>query len=98
MDVVVANEHKDALYDLDIDIIKMISGMYSALEVGEMFSDFFFNRMIIDVTALKENDLPAFLQNVNASGISSREFGVLRHIFRALRRMNASPFSSRETP
>ena len=56
MDVVVANEHKDALYDLDIDIIKMISGMYSALEVGEMFSNFFFDRMIIDVTALKAND------------------------------------------
>ncbi len=56
MEVVVANEHKDELYDLDIDIIKMISGMYSALEVGEMFSDFFFNRMIIDVTALKAND------------------------------------------
>lgn len=56
MDVVVANAHKDDLYDLDIDIIKMISGVYSAVEVGEMFSNFFFDRMIIDVTALKDND------------------------------------------
>ena len=36
MDVVVANKYKNELADLDIDIIKSISGEYEASEIGEM--------------------------------------------------------------
>lgn len=56
MDVVVANKYKNELSDLDIDIIKSISGEYEASEIGEMFKNFFFDRMIIDVTAFKSYD------------------------------------------
>ena len=56
MDVVVANKYKNELSDLDIDIIKSISGEYEASEIGEMFKNFFFDRMIIDVTAFKGYD------------------------------------------
>ena len=56
MDVVVANVHKEELANLDIDIIKSISGEYEASEVGEMFKSFFYDRMVLDVTALKSFD------------------------------------------
>ncbi len=56
MDIIVANVHKEELANLDTDIIKSVTGEYEAAEIGEMFKDFFFDRLIIDVTALKSND------------------------------------------
>ncbi len=53
MNVIVANEQQNALSNLDIDIIKSISGSFDALELVEMFKSFFYNKMILDVTALK---------------------------------------------
>lgn len=53
MNVIIANEQKDVLSNLDIDIIKNISGEYEASEIVEMFKSFFYNRMILDVTAVK---------------------------------------------
>lgn len=52
MNVIVYNE-QNALSNLDIDIIKSITGVYEANELVEMFKSFFFSRMILDVTALK---------------------------------------------
>ena len=56
MDVIIANKHKNELANLDADIIKSISGEYEISEVGEMFRNFFYDKMIIDVTALKNYD------------------------------------------
>ena len=39
--------------NLDVDIIKSITGLYDAFEIVEMFKNFFFSKMILDVTALK---------------------------------------------
>jgi len=52
MNVIVANSQQNLLATLDIDIIKSITGVYEANEVVTMFKDFFFNKMILDVTAL----------------------------------------------
>ena len=53
MNVIVANEQKDILSNLYIDIIKSIYGEYEASEIVGMFKSFFYNRMILDVTAIK---------------------------------------------
>ena len=53
MNVIVSNEKKEQLSNLDADIIKSVTGQYEASELVEMFKDFFFSKMIIDVTALK---------------------------------------------
>ena len=37
MNVIVANEQQNQLSNLDIDIIKSISGTYEAVEIVEMF-------------------------------------------------------------
>ena len=54
MNVIVANEQQNQLSNLDVDIIKNISGKYDVSEVVEMFKDFFYSKMILDVTALKD--------------------------------------------
>ena len=53
MNVVVANEQKNALSNLDVDIIKSVSGSYEAAEIIEMFKNFFYSKMILDVTAIR---------------------------------------------
>ena len=53
MNVIISNEMQNQLAGLDIDIIKSLTGSYEALEIVEMFKSFFYNRMILDVTALK---------------------------------------------
>ena len=54
MNVIVANEKQNQLASLDIDIIKNINGVFGASEIVEMFKSFFYSKMILDVTAIKE--------------------------------------------
>lgn len=58
MNVIIANEQQQSLSALDIDIIKTVTGSYEAREIVEMFKNFFFNKMILDVTAIKGYDNP----------------------------------------
>lgn len=53
MNVIVANEQENLLANLDLDIIKNITGTFEALEIVEMFKGFFYSKMILDVTAIK---------------------------------------------
>lgn len=54
MNVIVANRRKEVFSDLNVDILKSISGEYSADEIIQMFSNFFYNRMFLDITAIKD--------------------------------------------
>lgn len=54
MNVIVSNLNKDKLSSLDVDIIKSISGEFTADEIVQSFSNFFFNRMFLDITAIKD--------------------------------------------
>ncbi|MBR3145782.1 MAG: hypothetical protein IKF47_00820 [Bacilli bacterium] len=56
MNVIVANKKQSELANLDIDIIKSINGEYEASELVEMFKSFFYSKMILDVTAIKNYD------------------------------------------
>ena len=54
MNVIIANERQNELANLDIEIIKAINGVFEAEELVQMFSNFFFGRMILDLTAIKD--------------------------------------------
>ena len=53
MNVIIANKYRDALATLDIDVIKSLNGEFTVDEIIETFKNFFFQRMILDITALK---------------------------------------------
>lgn len=53
MNVIVSNKYQSMLTDLPIDVIKRLDGEFDADELGGMFKNFFFQRMILDITALK---------------------------------------------
>ena len=54
MNVIISNLNSDKFADLDIDIIKSVTGEFTVNEIAQSFSNFFFNRMILDVTAIKD--------------------------------------------
>lgn len=54
MNVIVANEKSNDLATLNVDIIKSVNGVFDALEIVEMFKSFFYNKLILDVTALRD--------------------------------------------
>ena len=53
MNVIVSNTKTNELTSLDIDVIKSITGEYNIDELISMFKTFFYEKMIIDVTAVK---------------------------------------------
>lgn len=53
MNVIISNKLRDMLVNLEIDVIKTLNGEYEAEELTTMFSNFFFNKMILDITAIK---------------------------------------------
>lgn len=54
MNVIVSNLNSNSFNNLDIDVIKSISGEFTVDEIVQSFSNFFFNRMFLDITAIKD--------------------------------------------
>lgn len=54
MNVIVANKYKQLLSSLDIEVIKTLDGEFDAEELGNSFQNFYFQRMILDITAIKD--------------------------------------------
>lgn len=54
MNVIISNLNGDRFANLDIEVIKSITGEFTVEEIIRSFSNFFFNRMFLDVTAVKD--------------------------------------------
>jgi len=53
MNVIIANKQKDVLDALTIDVIKRLDGEFEVESIIDQFKNFFFQRMVIDITAIK---------------------------------------------
>ena len=53
MNVIISNKYQSLLASLDIDVIKSINGEFTVDELIAQFSNFYYNKMIIDITAIK---------------------------------------------
>ena len=53
MNVIVSNLNGDKFDNLNVDIIKSISGEFTIDEIVQTFSNFFFNKMFLDITAIQ---------------------------------------------
>lgn len=54
MNVIISNKYTSLLNELDIDVIKKLEGQYDVDDIINQFKNFFFQRMILDITALKD--------------------------------------------
>ncbi len=67
MNVIIANKYKDELSNLDIDVIKRLDGEFDVDTIIDTFANFYFNRMILDITAVKDYFNIAVIQKLSAS-------------------------------
>ena len=74
MNVIVSNLNSNRFVNLDIDVIKSITGEFTVDEIVQSFSNFFFNRMFLDITAVKD------YTNVNVFKTLSMELDVSKII------------------
>lgn len=55
MNVIIANEYKTILSSLELETIKTMDGEYTIDEIISSLTNFFFNKLILDVTSIKNN-------------------------------------------
>lgn len=67
MNVIIANQYKDALSNLNIDVIKRMDGVFDIDVIVDTFANFYYNRMILDITALKDYLNIATIQRLSTS-------------------------------
>lgn len=67
MDTVVANEYKDIFNNLNIEVSKRLDGEYEVDEIISTFGNFFFNKMFLDITAIKDYKDLSNLQKLSMS-------------------------------
>ena len=65
MNVIISNKYQSLLANLDIDVIKSINGEFSVEELIDQFQSFYFNKMIIDITAIKGYEDIKVMQNLS---------------------------------
>lgn len=72
MNVIIYNKRKE-LSNLNIDIIKSVEGEYTVEEIIGMFTNFFFNKMILDITSIKDytnySNLKKLFSNIDGSKV-----------------------------
>ena len=54
MNVIISNKYQSMLQGLDIETIRTMNGQFSIEEIIDTFKTVFFNRMILDITAIKD--------------------------------------------
>ena len=54
MNVIISNKYRDLLNSLDFDISKNLNGEFTVEEIIQQLSNFFFNKMFLDITAIKD--------------------------------------------
>lgn len=73
MNVIISNKFKPELDSLEIDVSKKLEGVFEVDEIIDKFSNYFFNKMIIDITAIKDyqnfNSLQKLSMNLNVEKI-----------------------------
>ncbi len=65
MNVIVCNRFKPMLMDLDIEISKVIEGEFDANDIIKNFQNFYYDKMILDITAIKDYENIANLQEIS---------------------------------
>ena len=65
MNVLVVKKQEDVISALNIEVIKTLRGVFDADEIISTFTNFYFARMIIDVTALKDYEDVAIYQKLS---------------------------------
>ena len=54
MNVMVYNKYKELLMGLNLDVMKSIEGVFNVDEIIDTFSNYYYDKMILDITAIRD--------------------------------------------
>lgn len=73
MNVMVYNKYKDLLLGLNLDIMKSMEGVYNVDEIIDTFANFYYDKMILDITAIRDyqntDNLQKLAMNINMENV-----------------------------
>lgn len=67
MDTVISNKYSDVFNSLDIEVSKRLKGEYEVDEIISTYKNFFFNKMFLDITSIKNYKDLSNLQKLSMS-------------------------------
>lgn len=65
MNVIIANKYQTLLGSSDIDVIKTSYGVFEVNEIINLYKNFFYNKLIIDITAINNYENIDVIQNLS---------------------------------
>ncbi len=65
MNVMIYNKYKDLLKGLNIEVMKTLEGVYNVDEIIDTFTNFYFDKMILDITAIRDYENIENLQKLS---------------------------------
>lgn len=73
MNVMVYNKYKDLLMGLNIEVMKSLEGVYNVDEIIDTFANFYYDKMILDITAIRDyqnaDNLQKLAMNINMENV-----------------------------
>ncbi len=67
MNVKVVNRYESLLNNIDVDIIKSVSGVFTPSDLLAQFNNFFYNKMILDITAIENYENITTMQELSVN-------------------------------
>ena len=73
MNVMIYNKYKDLLMSLNIEVMKNMEGVYNVDEIIDTFTNFYYDKMILDITAIRDyqntDNLQKLAMNINMENV-----------------------------
>ena len=73
MNVMVYNKYKEMLMGLNIEVMKSLEGVYNVDEIIDTFANFYYDKMILDITAIRDyqntDNLQKLAMNINMENV-----------------------------
>ena len=67
MNVIISNKNESVLMSLGIDVIKTLNGVFTVDDLAATFKNFYYNKMILDITALEDYENINTIQNLSVA-------------------------------
>ena len=73
MNVMIYNKYKDLLLGLKLDVMKSLEGVFNVDEIIDTFANFYYDKMILDITAIRDyqnfDNLQKLAMNINMENV-----------------------------
>ena len=73
MNVMIYNKYKELLMGLNIEVMKSLEGVYNVDEIIDTFTNFYYDKMILDITAIRDyqntDNLQKLAMNINMENV-----------------------------